>query len=212
MNKLYSLLFLLVVAVAYQALGQSKTVTVQVSNNKYTPQDISVNVGDTILFQWIAGTHPTQSDDDLWTTFTSGSNTTTKKIPVTSAFTAGFHTYNCTLHSGGKNSYPNGMTGRIQVNNSTAAISPINKADFQVYPNPITDKRVNINYSISRESLVTIKLMDILGNEVGTLVNERKASGEYKQGFDLDENIRSGLYFVRIAVGNEVLTKRISIQ
>lgn len=212
MKKLYFILFLLLTTIVYQAVAQIKTVTVQISNNKFTPQDISVNVGDTILFQLIAGTHPTESDDALWSTFTLSSTAPTKKISVTNAFSSGFHTYNCIPHSNGKNTYPALMTGRINVSNVTAGIASISKADFQVYPNPVTDKRINVNYSINREQLVSIRLMDILGNEVATLTNERKAAGDYKLNFELEETVRSGLYFVRMNIGNEILTRRISIQ
>lgn len=212
MKKLYFILLLLLTITVYQGYAQFKTVTVQISNNKFTPQDIAVNVGDTILFQWIAGTHPTESDDALWSTFTLSSTTPTKKIPVTSAFSAGFHTYNCIPHSNGKGTYPALMTGRINVNNSTSAIASFTKAEFQVYPNPVTDKRINVNYSINKEQLVSIRLMDILGNEVATLTNERKSAGEYKLNFELEETVRSGLYFVRMNIGNEILTRRISIQ
>lgn len=86
------------------------------------------------------------------------------------------------------------------------------KTDFQVFPNPITDKKLNLTFTLSRESQVTVRLIDLLGNEVSVLMDEKKPAGEYRNSFSLDENTRSGLYFIRINVGNEVIAKRISIQ
>ncbi|MFD1255181.1 T9SS type A sorting domain-containing protein [Mucilaginibacter terrae] len=83
--------------------------------------------------------------------------------------------------------------------------------NVQIYPNPITDQ-INIKYTVSRNSNVTIKIMDVLGNNVATLLSERVDSGEQKFARLLSSNkLTSGFYFLRVTVGTESIIKRITI-
>jgi hypothetical protein len=66
-----------------------------------------------------------------------------------------------------------------------------------------------INYSIPKASLVTIKVYDILGREVKTLVNEEKSAGNYSVQFSANSGYASGVYFYRIQAGNFVQTKKL---
>jgi len=66
----------------------------------------------------------------------------------------------------------------------------------QNYPNPFNPS-TNIEYSIPEESFVELKVYDILGNEVATLVNDQQAAGVYRADFDAD-NKSAGLYFARL--------------
>src|ERR1700677_2729499 len=49
--------------------------------------------------------------------------------------------------------------------------------NVQVYPNPVTDQ-INVKYELSRYSNVTIKILDVLGNEVATPFSQRVEPGE----------------------------------
>jgi len=83
-------------------------------------------------------------------------------------------------------------------------------SNVQVYPNPITDQ-INQRYNVSRNSSVTIKIMDILGNEVVTLFSQRVDPGEQKFTFNLNNRLSSGFYFLRLVAGGESVIKKISI-
>lgn len=83
-------------------------------------------------------------------------------------------------------------------------------SNVQVYPNPITDQ-INLRYYISKNTNVSIKVMDVLGNEVITLFSQRVDSGEQKFTFNLNNKLTSGFYFLRMVVGTESVIKRISI-
>jgi hypothetical protein len=84
----------------------------------------------------------------------------------------------------------------------------------QNYPNPF-NPTTTIEYSISPHSsslqgagvLVSLKVYDILGKEVATLINRMQKSGNYKVEFDAS-NLSSGIYFYRISFGNFTETKR----
>ena len=72
----------------------------------------------------------------------------------------------------------------------------------QNYPNPFNPSTI-IHYTIAKESIVIIKLYDMLGKEIATLVNSRKLPGNYQVEFDSRDfsNLSSGLYFYKIQSG-----------
>ena len=76
----------------------------------------------------------------------------------------------------------------------------------QNYPNPFNSTTA-IKYSLPQRSNVTLKVYDILGNELSTLVNEEKEQGVYIINFDAN-NLASGLYFYRIQAGSFIDTKK----
>jgi len=76
----------------------------------------------------------------------------------------------------------------------------------QNYPNPFNSATA-IQYSIPHRCNVTLKVYDILGKEVTTLVNEEKDQGVYTINFDAN-NLASGLYLYRIQAGSFVETKK----
>ncbi len=76
----------------------------------------------------------------------------------------------------------------------------------QNYPNPFNPVTM-INYQIPKNSFVSLKVYDILGNEVAILVNENKSAGNYEVRFD-GTNLASGLYFYNIKAGDFKQTKK----
>ena len=76
----------------------------------------------------------------------------------------------------------------------------------QNYPNPFNPSTV-INYAIPQNSFVTVKIYDVIGREITTLVNEEKAPGNYEVKFD-GKNLSSGIYFYQMKADNIVLTKK----
>jgi hypothetical protein len=82
--------------------------------------------------------------------------------------------------------------------------------DVQVYPNPITDQ-INIKYMLSRNAIVTVKVMDVLGNDVITLLSQRIGSGEQTFSCPVNNRLSRGFYFVRVVAGTESIIKRISV-
>jgi hypothetical protein len=76
----------------------------------------------------------------------------------------------------------------------------------QNYPNPFNPV-TKISYSIEKLGLVTLKIYDILGREIKTLVNEIKTPGDYSVELN-GSNFSSGVYFYRIQSGDFIQTKR----
>lgn len=69
----------------------------------------------------------------------------------------------------------------------------------QNYPNPF-NPNTSIEYSVPNTEYVSLKVYDILGNEVATLVNEKKYAGSYKVNFDASQ-LSSGVYFYKLNAG-----------
>ena len=82
--------------------------------------------------------------------------------------------------------------------------------DVQVYPNPVTDQ-INLKYTISRNTNVTIKIMDILGNDITTMFSSRVDSGDHNINYPIANKLNRGFYFVRVVAGTESVIKRISV-
>jgi photosystem II stability/assembly factor-like uncharacterized protein len=76
----------------------------------------------------------------------------------------------------------------------------------QNYPNPF-NPNTKISYSITKDGLVTLKVYDILGNEVAILVNEEKPAGIFEVEFD-GTGFTSGIYFYRLKAGDYLETKK----
>tara|TARA_R110000868_G_scaffold396971_4_gene669473 strand:- start:231 stop:3452 length:3222 start_codon:yes stop_codon:yes gene_type:complete len=83
---------------------------------------------------------------------------------------------------------------------------PENTVLHQNYPNPFNPSTV-ISYQLSEHSLVSLKVYDLLGREVATLVDERVNAGKHQVTLDASE-FSSGIYFYRLTTNNISFTKR----
>lgn len=95
--------------------------------------------------------------------------------------------------------------GAVSINNISSEI-PNRYKLHQNYPNPF-NPTTNIKYQIQKSGFVTLKVYDILGKEIATLVNEIQKPGTYEVPFSA-ENLNSGVYFYKIQSGNYSETKR----
>ena len=79
----------------------------------------------------------------------------------------------------------------------------------QNYPNPF-NPITNLEFGISDLGFVSLKVYDILGKEVVTLVNEKLSPGNYKVEFD-GSGLTSGVYFYKLTAGEFTETKRMML-
>ncbi len=114
----------------------------------------------------------------------------------------GYYTDNqsgCTMTSGSNLTYrPNTCFTMTTVNNTTqiSNVIPTQYSLTQNYPNPFNPV-TRINFAIPKQGLVSLKVYDVLGREVKSLVNEVKAPGEYSVDFNGTE-LSSGVYFYKL--------------
>jgi hypothetical protein len=86
---------------------------------------------------------------------------------------------------------------------------PSSYALMQNYPNPF-NPNTNIRVNLPKDDYVSLKVYDILGNLVQTLVDGNFKAGVYNIDFD-GSNLSSGIYFYTIKTGNFVDTKKMSL-
>ena len=94
----------------------------------------------------------------------------------------------------------------VDVNESTKENLPSEYKLFQNYPNPF-NPTTTIKFRIKENGKVTLKIFDVLGAEVLTLVDEVKNPGIYKIYFNAS-NLSSGVYFYQMKSGNFIDTKK----
>ena len=128
-------------------------------------------------------------------------------------------------------SYPNGLTWdgqylwvgnndsdslyQLDVGGGTPVESeeemPIEFSLYQNYPNPFNPS-TKIKYAIGSMQYATLKVYDVLGNEVATLVHEELPAGEYEVEFSVGQNsilsLSSGIYFYQLRTGSFIQTKK----
>jgi hypothetical protein len=97
----------------------------------------------------------------------------------------------------------------ITYNNATEVydeqLHPVDFSLSQNYPNPFNPS-TKIKYSIGNNLNVQLKIFDVLGKEITTLVSSEQPAGTYEVDFDGKE-LTSGIYFYTIKAGNYVETK-----
>ena len=101
--------------------------------------------------------------------------------------------------------FPQAVINKTSVTNSpnqTPRLFALN----QNYPNPFNPS-TKISYSVPANGLVTLKVYNILGQEVQTLFSGIKTAGNYEATFD-GTKLASGVYFYRLQAGNQMLVKK----
>ncbi len=83
-------------------------------------------------------------------------------------------------------------------------------SSVKVFPNPIVDQ-ISLSYRLGKQSSVSIKVMDALGNEVMTLLNQELDAGPQSHVFETSNKLTNGFYFIRVSAGTETVVKRISV-
>ena len=164
----------------------------KVTNNYYTysPQTITINAGDTVVFEISSGHDVVEVSQQTWN---SNGNTQLSggfSLPygggtlLTANLTAGTHYYVCTPHA-----YM-GMKASIIVQNITPVINNKVFSEFSVYPNPVTDV-VNIRITGDKKGEV-FSIVNLAGKQVLTGKLEDEINSVDLSG------LNSGLYFVQL--------------
>ncbi|RYE14058.1 MAG: T9SS type A sorting domain-containing protein, partial [Sphingobacteriales bacterium] len=75
----------------------------------------------------------------------------------------------------------------------------------------VVNDQLNLKYAVSRNTNVTIKIVDVLGNDLLTIFSQRVETGDQKFTYMLNNKLSRGFYFVRIIAGTESTIKRLSV-
>ena len=96
--------------------------------------------------------------------------------------------------------------GTIEVNLNS---EPVKFELSQNYPNPF-NPATTISYSLPEGSFVSLKVYDVMGNEITTLVNKKQQSGKHQVHFDAT-NLATGLYLYQLQTDNIILTRKMML-
>jgi hypothetical protein len=90
--------------------------------------------------------------------------------------------------------------------------------EFMLYPNAPNPFRVttSIRYSLPREGPVSLKIFDVAGRTVKTLVDMKQRPGRYSMRWDGDDNrgrtVGNGVYFCKLRAGAQQMTRKLVLQ
>ena len=93
------------------------------------------------------------------------------------------------------------------VNDESAGVNDFSLE--QNFPNPFNPS-TRINYQIANDNFVTLKVYDIIGNEIAALVNNQQPAGKYSVDFN-SANLPSGVYLYRLQAGNYIQTRKMTL-
>lgn len=134
------------------------------------------------------------------------------QMPAPPIYTEWQISYKCSDST--RSVYINASTGDVvrwfnivtSVNDAKNQAMPIRFDLGQNYPDPFNPS-TKISYSIPTTGLVTLKVYNILGQEVATLFSGMRNAGNYEETFD-GSKLASGVYFYRLQTGNQTLVKK----
>jgi plastocyanin len=189
---LFSMLF------AISQLGYTKTYTIVNSGFTFSPNTLTVNVGDTVDFVLDVIHNARQVDQATWNANGNTSNggfDTPDGGGIVVMSQPGTVYYVCKYH------YTMGMKGTITVNSATGISQvngslPSNYLLLQNYPNPF-NPATTISYALPYESKISVKIYDVSEKQITELADNTESAGYHNLNFNAD-NLASGIYFYRI--------------
>ncbi|MBR9915044.1 MAG: T9SS type A sorting domain-containing protein [Algicola sp.] len=156
--------------------------------------DLTIDVGDTVMWTWTSPNHTVENvSGSSVETFNSGFLGPTGSTYSYTFTVVGDNDYFCGVHGAGS------MSGTITVEDNLSVDDLDNPSSFNVYPTP-TDDILNIKIGASNSSL---EVFDVLGKVVLTKVDIEESLNQ------LDvSNWHSGIYIIKVSVGNTTTLKR----
>jgi len=204
--KLVFRILLLVIALSSQLISKATTYTILTQDTQFIQDFDTIQVGDTVKWVWVEGTHTTTSNGipfvaQTWSVELNQFNTS----------------FTYVVKGGGVYNYisvPDAplMGGSFVVANPvgiTNVIMPVK--NFNLFGNPSKDK-IEYSFVLMKNSPVEITLYNLAGSKIQELYSGMLSDGFYHQSSSLQQNISAGLYFVALRIGETTLTKRLVIQ
>jgi len=178
--------------------GQTSHV-VNISNNTFSPKELTISAGDTVIWKNNQGTHNVNGKTGTYPSNPEsfGNNTGSGWTYMHVFNIAGNYDYRCDPH------YSLGMTGKIFVDGTATGYSPVIPATtagerILIYPNPATDYLI-ISLQSGDEEFQSIRILDLVGKE---LISADVPSGISYQRLNVSQ-FNPGLYIMQVEINNE---------
>lgn len=199
-----TILLTLIFGFYLMGIVKAATTTVTNSGNTFTPNQISIQQGDTVNFS-IGGSHNVvEVSQQTWDANGSTSN---------GGFTLGFGGGELVFNTPGTYYYvcePHaslGMKGVIEVS-PVSAFADIGKSReifINAYPNPVSDQ-LSLEFNLPEPTKVYIELFDITGRSVRNLIQNEYSSGIHTEILDLGD-LMPGKYFIHYKTNSGSIVK-----
>ncbi len=200
MKFLYLILLMMIAGI-----GTVSATVHNVTNSgfSFSPADLSINAGDTVVFSLASIHNVVEVSQSTWdadgTTPLAGGFSLPMGGGTIVLTGVGTHYYVCQPHAS------LGMKGTITVNSATGVVPgnnsiPDSYALDPAYPNPF-NPTTSIRYDLPAESRVVLRLYNLLGQQVATLVDGIQAAGVKSAEWNAAGQA-NGLYFVRLDAGS----------
>lgn len=202
MKKLYVFVSLFV-SMAVAPLASAVTHIITQQSFTFSPNLLTVEVGDTLEWQWTSGTHTTTSlvipvGAAAWDApLTSGSPTFSYKVEV-----AGDYSYKCSPH------FSMGMVGAFQATEPTVFVEAVANVQPFVSARMVNENDLQIELASGQSGQTVIQLMDVSGRSARLLLNSRLVAGYNLFHFDLS-GLTAGIYVVCIRQNGQLFTTKI---
>jgi plastocyanin len=177
---------------------------VEVSNNVFTPSNLTIEVNDTVRWINMQGFHNVVADDG---SFTSGAPSSDPWVYDNVFTSVSSNPYFCEVHG---NSGGIGMSGVVTVQMATSVAgdnSVPNEFELkQNYPNPFNPS-TRIQYTVPESGHIKLTVYNSIGEEVALLVNGIAELGSYEVAFNAAD-LTSGIYFYKLKTKNHIQTRK----
>jgi plastocyanin len=202
-----ALILWVVVLLAFVTTAHATTHVVQFGGSfgfTYSPNSMNVSVGDTVKWEGDFSMHPLSS-----TSVPAGAQSfhqATGSIFFYPVTVAGMYLYQCDHHfsSGMIGSFNTSATG---IENDRTSFQPNAFRLGQNFPNPF-NPTTTISFDIPFQTYVSIKVYNLVGQEVATIVSENMAAGSYSKIWNA-ASTPSGIYFYRLQTGSFTDTRKL---
>lgn len=206
MNKNYFLAIILLAFVITTKTVTATKITIHVANFSFTPATVNANVGDTIEWMWMTGSHTTTCDGAGGTSLPAGaatwnspmnSNTPLFQYVLTEA---GTYNYVCLPHA-------SNMSGVLNVTATSSINTLAAQVNFLEINPPAFKNDAVIKFNLSATSKVQLSIYDLSGRKVETLINQQLGAGEHTATWDA-ANMPQGTYFCRLESADFVINRK----
>jgi plastocyanin len=198
---------LLSLFVCLMAVATQMSATIHLINQQgltFSPDNLTVLVGDTVRFRWNSGTHNTVSTEvpegaSTWNSpLNSGNQSYEYEVTV-----AGNYEYHCSFHSGQDGVFT-AVSNPTNLNSVKSAISEMNVR-------VAASGSLVINMLNASGNRVNVTMLDLTGREVANLYQGTVASDDFTVRQDVTA-FQRGIYFVRFQEGARVTTRKVLVQ
>ena len=161
---------------------------------------IDYNDDSTLYIGTDAGVFYTSNLGSEWSVLGNG-------LPNSPVFDINYHQPTQKLVAGthGRSLFEIDLSGLTDIDQNLDAVVK-NFTLYQNYPNPFNPS-TTITFTIAQKEFVTMKIYDVVGNEVAVLLNEEKPAGSHTVEFDASK-LASGTYFYKLQAGNNIETQK----